>query len=751
MPEVFKVKNYFVSNTNITDDIRCKIEEEDLNNNEQYHILLNPDKDCLVFGDIDHCESTGEVMDILRDIIEQFDIENNQISFTHSIKTVDGKDDHGSHWVIPLMCSNMKSLKQFMENTIQKKYGKIKIDTGIYKKSWFRLPNQTNEIKTNIHTIKKGEPIDFLVQYKNNLKKCKWTIPEITINEEVKRPTDSNPTEETDLNKLSNMVFKIMDIKINYYESYNEWINLMFIIYNESNGSCEGLTIFDDISSKIKGYNKEDLRKRWYQHKPKASEKKLTIKSIYKTFYELYPEEREKASKEKMKEKFTNNKCLTMKQKFEKHVFKLKNPICFGIEDERGIQLVDSQKLGVWAKGDYMIEEEDEKGKIKSVPYSKIWEEDPEKRVYDYMDFEPDLEKVKDVKMYNTFKGFKHDDAEPCDENSPFLLHLKRLSNDKMVYEYIKQWIAHIIQKPYKKTNTAIVLYSETKGSGKNDLILGIEKIITSDLVAEINCIDDVVNNFNSNICNKLLVYGDEITAKAQAVNDKLKASITRETLNLEHKGKDKVRIKDCNNYIFTTNNRDAFKIEKGDRRMFMVHCIEEKMTNHDEYTSYINDKDEINKLFKYFKEYTITYKIGDTPPETEYKKMLSLEDKPSYYKYIFLKSERLQGYKYKTNEIYTMIKEWAKINHFNSSFTINIFSMFMNKVFKDYKINPHNVSMYDFEKVDENQFNKILYEFDKDYYMYINDLSEPPDFNRVQEPRTIRSNNNPLDHNINL
>ena len=101
MPQVFKVKNYFVSNTNIPQEIVCKIKKEDLHNNEGYHILLNPDDECLAFGDIDHCESTSEVMDILRDVVETFDIEKDEISYTHSIKTTDGKDDHGSHWVIP--------------------------------------------------------------------------------------------------------------------------------------------------------------------------------------------------------------------------------------------------------------------------------------------------------------------------------------------------------------------------------------------------------------------------------------------------------------------------------------------------------------------------------------------------------------------------------------------------------------------------------------------------------------------------
>ena len=107
-----------------------------------------------------------------------------------------------------------------------------------------------------------------------------------------------------------------------------------------------------------------------------------------------------------------------------------------------------------------------------------IWIKDPIKNKYDKIVFDPE-EKNNNIN-YNMWKGFKFDDKiEPVkEEDSKFLTLLKNITVDNKIYEYIKQWIAHIIQKSYKKTNVAIILYSDTKGIGKNCIIEGIKKLL---------------------------------------------------------------------------------------------------------------------------------------------------------------------------------------------------------------------------------------------------------------------------------
>ena len=73
---------------------------------------------------------------------------------------------------------------------------------------------------------------------------------------------------------------------------------------------------------------------------------------------------------------------------------------------------------------------------------------------------------------------------------------------------------------------------------------------------------------------NKLFIYGDEIKASSKCISDKLKQVITRPTQNMEKKGKDAIEIEDYTNWLFTTNNRDAFKVEQGDRRLFLLSVL---------------------------------------------------------------------------------------------------------------------------------------------------------------------------------
>ena len=57
---------------------------------------------------------------------------------------------------------------------------------------------------------------------------------------------------------------------------------------------------------------------------------------------------------------------MTTKEKFEKLVFMLNNPICFVIEYDNTIQMVKLNELKIWAKGKFpKINTIDEEGKNK--------------------------------------------------------------------------------------------------------------------------------------------------------------------------------------------------------------------------------------------------------------------------------------------------------------------------------------------------------------------------------------------------
>lgn len=714
MPQVFKVKNYFVSNTNIPQEIVCKIKKEDLHNNEGYHILLNPDDECLAFGDIDHCESTSEVMDILRDVVETFDIEKNEISYTHSLKTTDGKDDHGSHWVIPSISTKMKNLKKIMEYTLQHKYGKQKIDTGIYKKSWFRLPNQTNESKTNVHKILKGNPVDFLVQYEKNLKKCKYMPPEIPLREEdIPKESPQQQNKITNVDDIRTKVLKMTG----YFDNFDSWSKLGFILHDEFDGNSDGLDLFDELSQNFKNYKgKFDVSKFYHSIKPN-NKKKLTIKSLHKMYNDMFPEEKKQGI-------FNDPEYLVIKEKLEQRVFKLNNPISFVILEENDeLQIVKLGDLKIWAKGKFnqvnvMVDNE-----VKQHDIVDIWINDPNHSNKNKLVFDPSMSSTNN---YNMFKGLNYTDGIAVNEdNSKFLKLLRYISNDKEVYEYMKCWISHIVKTPWKKTNVAVVLYSKIGGVGKNAIVDGLCKLFGK-YSGHIESIEDITKNFNNHVTNKLFIYGDEINANAKKVSDKLKQVITRPTQNLEKKGFDSIEINDYTNWLFTTNNENCFKIDEEERRLLMIECpsIPLPKQEYKDYYNEINDADEMNKLYNFFKSYDNSkHEIGvDRVIMTEYKKQLSYENVPAYVEMFYKKPNEFCGEVFTSTNLFTKSKEYAKNNYLSSNFTVTTFGKYTKSIFTDY-VKKSSCMKFDFSNLTPKQFKKILFQNNEGYYRYINDL----------------------------
>ena len=69
------------------------------------------------------------------------------------------------------------------------------------------------------------------------------------------------------------------------------------LLYNESNGSQEGKETFIEICEAVcTNFNEEECSKKWYSVKS-AKEKKLTVATLHKNFYEMYPEEKSKGNK----------------------------------------------------------------------------------------------------------------------------------------------------------------------------------------------------------------------------------------------------------------------------------------------------------------------------------------------------------------------------------------------------------------------------------------------------------------------
>jgi hypothetical protein len=117
-------------------------------------------------------------------------------------------------------------------------------------------------------------------------------------------------------------------------------------------------------------------------------------------------------------------------------------------------------------------------GKNKEV--ARFWESSPKRREYDQIVFEPDPSKVSS-RHFNLFSGLRfkpldrrltESELVECEEQMPKLMwHLRNIMCDgsKERFDYNIRWMAHAVQKPWRKIGVALVFRSG-QGCGKSVL-----------------------------------------------------------------------------------------------------------------------------------------------------------------------------------------------------------------------------------------------------------------------------------------
>ena len=168
--------------------------------------------------------------------------------------------------------------------------------------------------------------------------------------------------------------------------------------------------------------------------------------------------------------------------------------------------------------------------------------------------------KDKDPNSFNTFDGLtisKEDAIEKGNNDPTEILNFisKAWANDNEEhYNYILNWMAHLIQKPWIKMKTSMVLQG-TEGCGKGMIIQILGKIVGYKHFYQPTDISDLLGNFNSMLENKLLVYANEMLwggdKKAAGV---LKKLLTEERMTLNEKNMPKREVSNCINWFFDSN-----------------------------------------------------------------------------------------------------------------------------------------------------------------------------------------------------
>jgi len=305
------------------------------------------------------------------------------------------------------------------------------------------------------------------------------------------------------------------------------------------------------------------------------------------------------------------------KEYFERFHAKIENPFCYIRDDENGTIFIkptnlDSLYFNIWTIPPTKFE--------KSL-FTFQWNMNKNIRTFYSYNYYPDAS-LCPKNCYNLWKPFPilKTTLYPKADTSKIYEFMKMLLRE--CDEYVLNWLAHIVQKPARKTEVCILLYG-AQGCGKSTVgeymlrkIIGLDKMIITSKT------DKMFGRF-VNTQGKLLAVLNEASGKDTFnICDILKDAITCSTTEQEKKGIDVVSVTDYTNYIFTTNNINSVKIPEDDRR-FMPIEVNEQHKNDKVYFKALYDILDNDVIMRKFYEELKRRKLEDfnlviDRPETE-------------------------------------------------------------------------------------------------------------------------------------
>ena len=324
--------------------------------------------------------------------------------------------------------------------------------------------------------------------------------------EKIEEEEEFSPIEVNKKQYNISEVQKILDICTNEdcFE-YETWTKVGMSLHNITEGDEIGFGLYNEWSKQHDGYDTiSDLKKKWLSFGKKKTGNKVGLTFLRNLKEKYEPKCNQKLStvwlNEYNKKKSTSQAILAVKLEMNNRLIFVKETGNYIILDKKIVRKDNGDLISkpCWflknqtgAKDHFVkeistiryITDGGEEADYKLEPFKSwcLWDDRKEVRA---IGFDPRENANPD--LFNLWCGFniKKEEADKYDveEANPILEHIKELwcNNDENSYNYILDYFAHIIQKPYKKTSVLLALKSK-QGGGKGIILDKIAQIIGDD------------------------------------------------------------------------------------------------------------------------------------------------------------------------------------------------------------------------------------------------------------------------------
>lgn len=198
--------------------------------------------------------------------------------------------------------------------------------------------------------------------------------------------------------------------------------------------------------------------------------------------------------------------------------------------------------------------------------------------------------------------------------------------DDVVFREWLIKFLAHIVQKPGIKIQSAPLIWSEIYGNGKSTLLKTIPSLLVGPEYSQEVSYALLESNFNDFLLRAWHVNLTEFRATGRAermaIANKLKPWITDASIAIHPKGLPAYTIPNRIVVTATSNEADAAPIDEGDRRWGVLEMTAPKMTESEGmalYDDFLHTDRAPGVLRQYFLDQSLTgFNPAAAPPETK-------------------------------------------------------------------------------------------------------------------------------------
>lgn len=206
-------------------------------------------------------------------------------------------------------------------------------------------------------------------------------------------------------------------------------------------------------------------------------------------------------------------------------------------------------------------------GKPRKRSLADIWFEYPGRRQYAGVEFNP---VGTTPGFWNRYRGFAVAPKEG--DCSLYMKHVEEVicHGNKQHFDYVIRWMAHAVQKPAERPETALVLRGK-QGTGKG-MFVELFGALFGEHYFTVYKHEQITGKFNAHLMNVILLHLNEaLWGGHKGAAGTLKGLITDPSIPIEPKGKDIFAVRNYTRVIVSSNESWAVPVDMDDRRFLVL------------------------------------------------------------------------------------------------------------------------------------------------------------------------------------